>query len=214
MALAPVLAVVPEAVRTARAWPVNPACYPPVVGPGDTTRIYFDQTITSVKGYFRGTSEATVQGNAGRPVPVRSTTADNDWGSTISVKDGEKRNETRPWVELTLPADPAWGSRTVDCAAKLSLEYPVIGSSDTSFATYAATLSEHFPVRLGPPRSGAAYNSLWWTASAAAAAVLALGGLALVVAARRLQTPGTVTATRPLGPNDNWSAAAAAAAAK
>ena len=204
LAFAPVVAVLPEVVRAARAWPANPACYPPVVGPGDATRVYFNQTITSVKGYFRGTSETTVQADASPPVPVPSSTADNDWGSSISVKDGEKSNQTRPWVELTMPTDPALAGRTVDCVAKLSLEYPVIGAGETSFNTYAATLVEHFPIRLGPARSGAAYDTTWWAASGTAAGLLALGGAALALAAHRLRTPGTVTNTRPLGPNDRW----------
>ncbi len=196
--LAPLVAAAPEAVRSARAWPANDACYPPVVGPGDTTRVYMPQRIASVKGFYRGTVEARLSAaSLAAPVALAATTNQNDWGSTIYVKDDEKQTHHRPWVQMTMPADPSLAGRPVDCGVHLVVEYPAIPPGGTGFETVTWPMDDHFPIRLAPPGAGARYQSLWWSASAAAAAVLAVGGGVLVWSAKRLRSPGTTTNAYP-----------------
>ena len=196
--LAPICAAAPEVIRSARAWPANDACYPPVVGPGDTTRVYLPRQIGSVKGLYRGTAQAVLSAPSVAAVAVPADTNQNNWGSTISdVKDSEKQSYHRPWVELTIPPMASLAGKTVDCAVHLDVEYPAIAPGDTKFQVEHTTMDERYTIRLSPPRAGAAFRSLWWSASAIAAAVLVVGGAGLLWSANRLRSRGTTTNVFP-----------------
>ena len=189
--LAPLVAAVPEVARQVRRWPANDGCYPPVVGPGDATRVYMRDKIDSVKGYYRGVVHAMLLAEGGSPVPVAATTKQNDWGHTISVKSDEKRNVNHPYVDLTLPADPALAGRRVQTRVHLAIEYPSLASGGNSFETAEAEMDEPFPMALAGVGAGAQYNTLWWIADGGAVALLVIGGFALRAAAGRLQRATT-----------------------
>jgi hypothetical protein len=196
--LAPVLAVAPEGVRLTRGWPANDAFYPPVIGPGDTSKVYMSEKIGSVKGYYRGSSSATFAGASAEGLPLETTTNQNDWGTTIyDVKDSEKESFHRPWVKVTMPTDPSLAGRQGGCAVHLTVEYPYVPPGESKFVTDSREMNETFPVKLATAGAGGQYQSLWWGLSGASVALLIVGGFALVWAAKRLRTPGTTTNVYP-----------------
>ena len=195
--LAPLAAAAPEAVRTARRWPANDECYPPVVGPGDTTRVYMAQRINSVKGFYRGSVEATLATPTSAPVHLTADTNQNDWGSTIYVKDDEKQNVHRPWVELQMPSDASLAGQTANAAVHLSLDYPSISPGDTGFRTVHQTMDENFSIRMAPAGAGHQFNTLWWAASGAAVVLMVGAGAMLLRAAAQLRKRVTTTNVTP-----------------
>lgn len=192
----------PEGLRAKNAWPLNDATYPPVAGPGDTVRIYMGQKIESVKGYWRGRPRATVAVMGGPPataVEAPSTTNDNNWGDNISVKSSEKRSNSTPYVNVTLPGDPSLAGKTVDCRVNLDVTYPEISSSGHSFANQHKRLTHGTTLRLAnQPLAGAAYDRAWWTGTAGGAGLLLVAGLLLMSSAKSLA--GKAIPTRVLMP--------------
>jgi hypothetical protein len=184
-----VLVAEPEALRATRSWPLNAECYPPVVGPGDQTRIYMDGKITSVKGYWRGRPDVTVKepGPTAHKLPVEARTNQNDWGSTISVKSSEKNNSSTPWVAVSLPADSSLAGKAVDCNINLQVTYPEMEGS-TNYATQSSKMTRSLTLQLAPVvGAGGSYDGWWWSGTVLGMGLILFCGLCLLRAARGLQ---------------------------
>lgn len=197
---APVAAAAPELLRLARGWPLSPGCYPPVVGPGDATRVFMADPITSIKGYFVGTADAALRPAGGPAVPVPAVTSADHWPGTISAQSNEKQQSKRPWVDLILPADPALANRPADCDVRLDLTYPALAPNGNAYRETEREMSETFPLRLAAPDAGRQYNAAY-RGGAAADALLLLGcGTLLIRSAIAMRGRTTVTHTYPLPP--------------
>ncbi len=193
------LAASPELLRIVRGWPLNADCYPPVVGPGDDTRIYMNQKINSVKGYWRGKPEVAIY-EAGTPTHRINALAEsnqNDWGSTISAKSSEKNTSSTPWVRVTLPEEPTLAGKTVSCDIALDVRFPEMAGS-SSFETHSQKLARSVTMQLAPAGAGDSYNSWWWEATALGVGSLLLSAILLAVAASALQKRAAPTRTYTL----------------
>jgi hypothetical protein len=179
-------AAAPEVVRSARGWPANADTYPPVAGPGDVLRVYMEDSIQSIKGYWRGHPRAAVKAAGGAPMSADATTNDNQWGASISAKSSEKSSTSHPWVAVTIPADPVLANQTVQCRVDLSVVYPHSDGS-SSFEEQERAMSRTVDVRLGPPGAGGQYDTLWWAGSAGGMGLLLMCGQVLRGSARNLQ---------------------------
>jgi hypothetical protein len=186
LTIAVLLVAAPEIVRSLRHWPLNADCYPPVVGPSDSTRIYMTDSIKSVKGYWRGRPNVTLTSEGAAPVPALAFANQNDWGSSISAKSSEKSNSTTPWVEVSVPNDPALAGKTVQCNIELQVEYPFAYDS-THFETEHEQLHRTAAMQLAPAGAGGRYNALWWQCTVGGMALLLVSGQILRGAARSLQ---------------------------
>ena len=203
-----VLAPLPELQRLARHWPCNPDVFPSVAGPGDTVRLYMDESLESVQGYWRGSPKVRLSIPGARVAQrfPEATTNNNSWGHSISAKDSEKSKSFTPWVEFALPSDGAFGTaRNLKCEIALSVSYPHLTDSD-SFFVDTSDLTREADIELAPPHSGQRYLHWWWSGSVLALALLlAVGGLLLAYVAwlRRQATP-----TRMLQPEQAGTPAA------
>lgn len=180
----------PEGIRMARGWPTNAGCYPPVVGPGDSTRIYFSEKISSVKGFWRGKAVAQLLDlqNPSRPgIMLQATANQKDWGSSISVKRSEKDVSSTPWVSIEVPANEELAGKTRTCDIQLDLAYPYMGSGSYMFTTKRQTLEHRQTLKLGPTGSGAAYSMLWWNATAGGMLAILICALLLYYQAQALR---------------------------
>ncbi|HEX8916041.1 MAG TPA: hypothetical protein VF796_27080, partial [Humisphaera sp.] len=176
------LVVMPEALRAARGWPANGNLYPPVVGPGDTTRVYMNEKIESVKGYWRGTPRVTATVPGGPPIPLECSTNQKDWGSSISAKSSEKSSSSTLWVELTMPPRPELAGTTVKCDVALDVIYPKsVGSS--TFDEMEKTITQPIEIRTATANAGGQYNSMWWLGTAGGAGLILVCGQILRAAA-------------------------------
>jgi hypothetical protein len=181
------LASQPEAMRRARGWPLNVECYPPVVGPGDETRIYMTQKIDSVKGYWRGNPTAVVStAGGGKPLNANAETNQNDWGSSISVKSSEKHSTSTPWVRVTMPNEASLAGKTAACDIDLKIAYPEMEGS-SSFHELNTKMHRSINIQMAPPEAGASYNGWWWTGTVLAMGIISCCGVYLIIAARSLQ---------------------------
>jgi hypothetical protein len=182
------LAAAPELLRLSRGWPVNEEAYPPVVGPGDTTRVYLKDTIHSVKGYWRGrpTAQLRGEGAGGRTLPAVAKTNDNTWGDSIRAKSSEKDSSSTPWVAVTLPADADALGKQVTCDIHIDVSYPQFTGS-SNFATVRNEMGRSVPLRLASPGAGEAYDQWWWMGTVGAMGVILLCDLILRAGARSLR---------------------------
>lgn len=178
-------AVLPEIVRSSKAWPINADAYPPVVGPGDQTRIYMQDKIESIKGYWRGQAVARLR-ESGRTYIAPTTTNQNDWGSTIHAKSSEKHSTSTPWVGITVPAEPSLAGKVVECGIDLKVQYPQAFGSG-SFETPVKTMQRKLNLTIAPAGAGEAYTAQWWQGTLAAMGIVLFCSIALVLIARAFQ---------------------------
>lgn len=165
----------PEALRAARGWPVNGSLYPPVVGPGDTTRVYMDEKIESVKGYWRGKPRVTATVAGGPPIELECSTNQNDWGSTIRAKSSEKSSSSTLWVQLAVPNRPELANTTVRCDVSMDVVYPKSDGS-RGFDEVEKTIRQPVEIRTAAANAGGTYNSTWWLGTAGGAGLILVCG--------------------------------------
>jgi hypothetical protein len=185
-ALAILTAIVPEVARLAQGWPANAEAWPPVVGPGDEARIYMNQSISSIKGYWRGSPEATIKAGD-KSLQAKAKTNDNSWGGTIMAKSSEKSNSSTPWVAVTLPNAKTLANKTVGCDIDLSVTYPE-SYGGSSFRTTSSKMHRSLKLDLADAGAGDTYAVMWWAGTLGAIFVALLSGVLLVVAARALRS--------------------------
>lgn len=200
------MAAAPEVVRMVRHWPLNSECYPPVLGPGDQSRIYMTDKIDSIKGYWRGRPSVSLHGEGAsapkaKEIPLQAKTNQNDWGSSISAKSSEKHSSSTPWVSVTMPDDPSLGGKMVACDVLLDVEYPeVTGSS--SFQTVRTNFNRNLTLQLAStPGAGGSYDGWWWEGTVLGMVLLLVCAVILVKMSRGLQRkanpPRLLSANRP-----------------
>ena len=186
--IAVLLAVSPEAIRTANKWPLNAECYPPVVGPADTARVYMKDSIQSVKGYWRGTPKAACQnpGQGGGLVTIAARTNQNDWGDTIEAKSDEESSTSHPWVELTFPDTAELAGKTINCSINLMVEFPQLAGA-SQFRQIRQQMGRDVTIQFASAYAGSRYDSAWWSCTALALMTVLVGSIALVYVARAYQ---------------------------
>jgi hypothetical protein len=155
----------PELLRRQAGWPLNADAYPPVIGPGDTTRLYLPDWISSVKGYWKGKSRVTAQvadNPAAGNVAIPSRTQQSDWGKTISAKEDEKAGRSRLWLEMRLPPDSVPPGKTIVCDIDLAVEYPAISEDRRHFSPCAEQFHRQVTLKLSAPLAAGRYEMWWW----------------------------------------------------
>jgi hypothetical protein len=129
----------PQLACAIAGWTVNDEAYPPVVGPGDETRIYMKHSISSIKGYWRGTPKVTVRSGS-KKLAAKATTNDNSWGRTISAKSSETpaRRSAVTSISTSSTRSPAgqarswWRARPFTAACRSSSPRPARGACTVS----------------------------------------------------------------------------------
>ena len=185
-----VMAAAPELLRMSKHWPLNPQYYPPVVGPGDDTRFYMADSISSIKGYWRGRPEAALAvAGSKEKIPLQTTTNQNDWGHSISVKSSEKSTSSHPWLELTLPDNASLEGKQAHCDMRLDVAFPQVEGT-SSFVTHRDSFSQSTDLQLAAAHAGRQYTSLWWEGGGAAIGLVLVSGVILSSTARKLLRGG------------------------
>jgi hypothetical protein len=190
----------PELVRTVNGWPLNPAWYPQVAGPGDDPYVYFGQKISCVKGYWRGTGKAEVT-NAAQlglpPPPLRVESQNSNWGASISVKSSEKSTTATPWARVHLPSGADWSGKNLTIKIDLSVAFPKIqGAND--FKADTAQYSQSVSIQLATPKAGSTYRSFFWLGSLAGATIIVVMSAVLALTANGLRRRALPTQVYPL----------------
>ena len=173
-----------EVMRIARGWPLNPAWYPGVAGPGDRPYAYFPEELKCIKSMWNGQAEAEVVNAAEVGLPkktkLKTETKKDQWAGTITALKHESFATAYPWVMIDVPevADPA--GKKLEVKMKLDLTYPE-PKEVTGFQDKNATFTHSEPLVLATPGAGAQYMLLWWLATLASAVVTVTAGIVLMV---------------------------------
>jgi hypothetical protein len=191
------LAYWPEGLRAMKGWAANEDCYPPVVGAGDTTRIYMQDKITSMKGYWRGmpVAKLKIEGRD-KPVELNASTNENNWGMEIRVKESEKNSTARPWVNVTLPAGIETAGKAGSITIDLAVEFPAFKVDH--FENDRANLHRSVDVKLSPAGAGSQYDGAWWMGTAIGGGLVIVGSAILFFAAKSYQAKAKPTQVYPV----------------
>jgi hypothetical protein len=166
-----------EARRTAASWPLNPDFYPPVVGPGDTARLFFPAVVQSVNGNWAGYGEATISnaeqlGMKGEHFQVTSQT--RGWSSTMHAKSSEKASSSTIYADIGVPTNATLEGKNAELNVYLTVAFPqIFGSS--SFIEKELKSNHSAKITFAPPGAGSIYSDLWGGG-------VFLGGLAAMTA--------------------------------
>lgn len=122
------IAAAPVLMATAKGWYVNETCWPSVAGPGDKTRFYFKEKITSLKGMWQGFADGAVTNaeelGVAAKIPLVCKTNSSTWGERITGK--SVSNETRQmWCDVTFPRVPELAGKTVDLFLEVKATFPL-----------------------------------------------------------------------------------------
>lgn len=178
-----VLVASPMVLPSIMGWKTN-NCYPPVVGPGDTTTIYFDQQIRSLKGYWNGwvQAAATVEGEP-TIVPMQAETKKSTWGDTISGKSVSNNSNTM-YVKVTVPADESIAGKSLNLELKVQANYPL--AEGREFFEHQGEFQHRTNLQLSAAGSGSQYFNAWLIGQISALASCLIGGFVLCSSARSL----------------------------
>ncbi len=199
MLLAVPAAALAEGCRRTRGWPVNEGCQPFVVGDGDSARITFSQTVTSIKGSWKAVAKARVVnaadlGLASDTLEVETQSA--PWDRTIQARTSQKNVRSNLWVRVHLPRGLNGQGRRLRLAISMRVCYPDANSSNTQrFNDRFRAFDLQADLDVADPGAGVLYQLCWRIGSIASAAVLLLGGAFFLLQARRLARlalPGAV----------------------
>lgn len=199
LALAVGLPTLAEGTRRTAGWPLNPAFFPPVVGPGDATTFYLPDTIRCVHGYWRGQAQARLLnaaelGAGGDSLPA--TTNDFRWAKELAVNPAQPDNDMHPWVTFVVPGDAALAGRVARVGLRLHTVFPELVGEET-FVTGERDLAAEVSLRLGPPAAGRTYRWLWYAALVGSGVLLTLAARLLWKSSRR-EGQGAQAAVRSL----------------
>jgi hypothetical protein len=156
----------PWGLRLALGMRGNPGWYPEVAGPGDSAYVYFNDSVTSVKGLWNGQPRVTVV-NAGElgpggPVAVAATSNNDNWGNSISVSSKESKTKSPTlWARVQLPADPRLAGQTLQLRIDMNVSYPAL-TGDKSWQPQTKAASHTTTLRLSSAGSGTLYKLSFW----------------------------------------------------
>ena len=168
----------PSLARKSHGWPFNAYCYPPVVGPGDSTCFYMRQSIHSIKGDLRAEVKATAREDNGPEFPLAADSSDADWGTSIQAKSAEKTGTARLWVTLGVPDKPELAGKQIECQVDLTATFPVVDPNGNTFHVEHGQFQDRLTLQLGAPRAGHTYQTIWWCGAFGGMGLFLLSGLA------------------------------------
>jgi hypothetical protein len=175
----------PELVRTVLGWRANPEWVPVVAGPGDEPYVYFPETITSVKGYWRGTPNVRVANwqEVGLAGPqLQATTKTDSWAQQITVGSKESKTSTNTlWLRLRLPPDAKLQGQTLELDLSMTVDYPeLVGGDKFNDHRGMQIRPMHQKLALSSTGAGSQYRSWWWGGFLGGAFLLVVPSIALV----------------------------------
>jgi len=197
------IAIMPsaEVMRQAMGWPWNRAWHPAVAGPTDRTWTWFPRTIHTVKGLWHGNASAQALNAAELGLAndlVYAETSTSTWGTTISVKAGEKHQTTSLWARIVVPDVANSQGKSLRVRIKLHVTYPTMRGND-NFDVVQNSFEHTETLVLATPGAGRTFILLWSLGGIGGACLVVASGIILYIRARRLKYRARPTRVYPLG---------------
>ncbi|NUN50185.1 MAG: hypothetical protein HUU15_15260 [Candidatus Brocadiae bacterium] len=181
-----------EVLRLLAGWPLSPDLRPPVVGAGESSRLYFGKWESSLKGLWYGETRVEVltapEIASGLDI-IPATTNQDSWGDTMWVKSGEGGQPFEPYSEIQLPPGPSLEGRTLQARAKLQIIFP--RASARSSYLVEVPFEKDIEVSVAPAGAGRSYEIAWWAGVVGGAPALLLGLLVMYPGSVR-RRPATI----------------------
>ena len=144
--------VLPLILPVASGWTMNDS-YPPVIGPGESTRIYFTDKIRSLEGIWNGSAAANIV--EGEQINLRARTKQDPIGNSI-----EGDTSTRQmYVDLQFPQGD-YAGREFRINMKVDAQFPQAQGTD-SFIIANQTFQATTDLTLSDSGSGSTYSNSW-----------------------------------------------------
>jgi hypothetical protein len=180
-------AAAPEAVRLAHGWPLNRDFNPPVLGPGDTSRLYFQDTISSISGYWNGAGTCTCLNSADLGTPATFTTLSpaTQWATSLRVLSKERSVTNRLWTDIQVPSTPGLEGKAAELRVDLTASFPQ-AQGQKFFTEGSHSVSRQLTLRIASAGAAETYSKLWELGLLFGFAAVCLGGLILNSVARSL----------------------------
>lgn len=174
-AVAALLVLAPPVLALVSGWRTNDS-YPAVVGPGESTTIYFSESIVAVKGMWHGQviAKVTNPDDANGLAQVEAVTNNSTWGESIGGKDVSNSTKAM-WVKVTLPNDANLVGKTLNLELSVLASFPF--REGAGFFNEQRPFQQSASVTVSGSQSGSIYQTTWW-AGELLAAVLVLIALA------------------------------------
>jgi hypothetical protein len=174
-----------EIVRLLAGWPLNSACDPVVIGPGDTAFVYLPDKVTSIKRLWNGRASVALINaqELGQAQILQAEGKKDTWSRLIWGKD-TKPHDTWLWTRVTVPEADALAGKQLELRITLEVKYPA-SQGALSFQDQYQTFEHTALVSLASPRAGLHYLLLWWGGGAAGGILVLLSGLLLRWLAKR-----------------------------
>lgn len=189
------VAAAPVLLATAKGWYVNETCWPSVAGPGDTTRFYFKDKITSLKGMWQGFADGNVTnaeelGIVGK-IPLVCKTNNSTWGNRITGK--SVSNETNAmWSDVTFPRVSELAGKTVTLFLEVKATYP-LAAGNAQFDDHEASFSHSTSLVMAEAGAGAMYFKAFWGGQLVAIVVSVMSFLSFWGGCNDLRAAGSKT---------------------
>ncbi len=188
-----------EAARLLNGWAINRDCHPPIVGTGDTVRIYLPDSVTSLKGLWSGRAAVScANGEAlGLDGPFTAAARSADWGESIYTKGGS--NSTSPlWADVTVPEGTTLRGDAAELTIDLEVTYPsVVGG--TNFENVKTKAHHEVRVVLSSAHAAGTYRSIWWASVVVGGCLAVAGAFMLWMMAHNL-IDGSTAKCLPMAP--------------
>lgn len=206
LALLPVLALAPELLRLANGWPLNPEWRTPVAGPGDFAHMDFGESISSIRGTWKGAATAEVVNwqEVGLPEKeLKARTAEGRWGDTMFVKSTDENKSTGLiWANVALPRGQDLQGTTLQIEVKLTATYPAVVTNGT-YSEMTRDFQRSLELRPASPLAGNLYGGAWVIGSLGAGGLVLLLGYLFRHLAHRLRKQALPVTVIPLHEEDD-----------
>ena len=161
--------------------PINKACDPPVVAPGDKVRIYVDNSIRSVDGIWGGRASAVVINH--EEIELRRVSSKHHIPRESIRVDGDAPTTRVPktYVDVEIPNHPGLAGSTLELAIELKVTCP-IRRRQRSFQYEEFQLSDNRSIEIGTPTEA---RGDYWTQLVSAIVGVCLTGFASAAALHR-----------------------------
>ncbi|MFM9962399.1 MAG: hypothetical protein ACKV2Q_14390 [Planctomycetaceae bacterium] len=145
--------------------------YPAVVGPGESTTIYFAESITAVKGMWNGQviAKVTNSDDANGLAQIQGVTNNSSWGNSIEGKDVSNSTKAM-WATVTIPDDAKLVGKTLNLDLTVMGTYPF--REGMGFFNNQGQFHHVASLTVSGAQSGSVYLTSWWAGELLAAVLI------------------------------------------
>ena len=165
----------------------NPDVTPGFLAPGDEAVHIFPETLSTVKGHWRGTPRIGARTVPEREKPLRivGEGRHDRWPEEFFVKAHEHRVPVRPSARFRIPAQAELEGQTIDLAIHMDVEYPKANPEQDGrefrYQVEEQLLESQFKLKLVSTESSNRLQAAWWVAFGFAAFLIAVPPLVVAV---------------------------------